>query len=345
MKKNILNLVKLFKKYNGYIHEDLYIKFSQISGLGFFTRKKLKKKELLIKVPINLTINEGDFLNFLNFKKINYSHIDFLEAYIKSLPNIEFYQNNHPFFCNKMEQDLMIKIIEKNSLLKGILIYFFKKSESLKDNEKFTFVTFLTRSVENKNKNKILMPILDICNFNLDGEKYLIDNDFLSINNEKEIKQDQEICCEYTTNIDPVEFFMRWGFVPKGYKSLRFPKKFLFINKLEKNFSSPMFSMKDDRYYFNEELIFKKETVPKNIINFLEAFPKDRHKIIYSALMDSYERSINMELVDKILKDKSFSKVMLCFCEAIKLYIENIKLYKLLFILQKPNLYGAGEGN
>ena len=41
MKKNILNLVKLFKKYNGYIHEDLYIKFSQISGLGFFTRKKL----------------------------------------------------------------------------------------------------------------------------------------------------------------------------------------------------------------------------------------------------------------------------------------------------------------
>ena len=147
MKKNILNLVKLFKKYNGYIHEDLYIKFSQISGLGFFTRKKLKKKELLIKVPINLTINEGDFLNFLNFKKINYSHIDFLEAYIKSLPNIEFYQNNHPFFCNKMEQDLMIKIIEKNSLLKGILIYFFKKSESLKSFN-FCFIKRTTGSDE-----------------------------------------------------------------------------------------------------------------------------------------------------------------------------------------------------
>lgn len=335
MEKNILDLVKLFKKYNGYIHEDLYIKFSQISGLGFFTKKKLKRNELLIKVPIKLTINEGDFLDFLNSKKINYEHIDFLEAYIRTLPNIEFYHNNHPFFCNKIERDLMIKIIEKNSLLKEILIYFFKKSESLKDNEKFAFVTFLTRSVENKNKNKILMPILDICNFNYDGEKYLINNNFLSINNEKVTKQDQEICCEYTSDIDPVEFFMRWGFVPKEYKSLRFPKKFLFINKLEKNFSNTMFSKKGDRYYFNEELIFKKENVPKNVINFLKAFPNDKHKIIFSTLMNSYERSINIDLVDKILKDKNFSKAMLGFCETIKLYIENIKLYKLLFMLQK----------
>jgi len=71
-RSNILNLIKLFKEYKGYIHKDLYVKYSENRGYGFFAKKKLNKEETLIKVPFSLTINAKDFLDFLDAKKINY---------------------------------------------------------------------------------------------------------------------------------------------------------------------------------------------------------------------------------------------------------------------------------
>ena len=42
MKQNINHLIELFKKYEGYIHDDLYIKSSQEKGIGIFCKKKNK---------------------------------------------------------------------------------------------------------------------------------------------------------------------------------------------------------------------------------------------------------------------------------------------------------------
>jgi hypothetical protein len=91
MKQNINHLIELFKKYEGYIHDDLYIKSSQEKGIGIFCKKKINHKQILIKVPINLTINQQDFHGFIKSKRVNYPYIDFLKIYLNTLPNNSFY--------------------------------------------------------------------------------------------------------------------------------------------------------------------------------------------------------------------------------------------------------------
>lgn len=48
-------------------------------------------------------------------------------------------------------------------------------------------------------------------------------------------------------------------------------------------------------------------------------------------LLNFYEKSINENLIDRILEEKKYSKIMYNLCETMKLYIENIRSYKLLF--------------
>jgi hypothetical protein len=326
-------LVELFKKYDGYIHHDLYTKYNKDSGWGFFAKKQLKQEETLIKVPFILTINAKDFLDFLDGKKINYPHIDFLNAYIKTLPSIEFYKEHHPCFCDPLEKDLMIQIVKKNSFLKKILLNHLKHFEHLNNNEQFVFVTFLTRSTTNKNNEKVLMPILDIVNFDYNGKKYLVDNKSVSIANNQLIEKDEEICCEYTSDMDPIEFFITWGFFPEEYKSFNIPNQSLFVEGLNNNNVNFNFIKKDNRYYFNENLIFKKQEIPKNINNFLKIFPSNQTQKVILGIMDSCEKSINEDLTNKVLLEKKYSNTIINFCKCVKLYIENIRLYKLLLTL------------
>ena len=324
-------LIELFKKYKGYIHKNLYTKYSEDSGWGLFTKERFNKEETLIKVPFSLTINAKDFLDFLDSKKINYQHIDFLEAYIKTLPSIEFYKEHHPCFCNDSEKDLMIKITEKNLFLKKILTNHLKHFEYLNDNEKYVFVTFLTRSTTNRNSEKVLMPILDMVNFNYSGKKYLVDDNSVFIANDGLIEKDEEVYCRYSDDMNPIEFFTTWGFTPKDYTSFNIPNQSLFVEVLKNFGPNSSFIKKDNRYYFNEDLIFKKEELPKNINNFLKIFPNNQTRKIFEEIMVSYEKSINTDLVNKILEEKKYSKTMINFCKSVKLYIKNIRLYKLLF--------------
>jgi hypothetical protein len=177
------------------------------------------------------------------------------------------------------------------------------------------------------------MPILDIVNFDYDGKKLLVDNNSVSISNDGLIAKDKEIYCEYTTDMDPIEFFITWGFIPKEYRSFNIPNQSLFVEGLNNNTTNSSFIKKGNLYYFNENLIFKKEAIPENINNFLNIFPSNQTKKFFLEIMDSYEKSINTNLTDKILEEKKYSKTMINFCESVKLYIENIRLYKLLFIL------------
>jgi len=326
-------LIELFKKYDGYIHDDLYTKYNKNSGWGFFAKKQLKQKETLIRVPFSLTINTKDFLDFLNSKKINYPHIDFLNTYKKTLPSIEFYKKHHPCFCDPLEKDLMIQIIEKNSFLKKILLNHLKHFEHLNNNEQFVFVTFLTRSTSNKNNEKVLMPVLDIINFHYLGKEYLVDDKSVSIANNQLIEKDEEICCEYTSDMDPIEFFITWGFFPEEYKSFNIPNQSLFIEGLNNNDANSFFIKKGNRYYFNEDLIFKKQQIPKNINNFLKIFPSNQTQKVILGIMDSCEKSINEDLANKVLLEKKYSNTIINFCKCVKLYIENIRLYKLLLTL------------
>jgi predicted flavoprotein YhiN len=132
--------------------------------------------------------------------------------------------------------------------------------------------------------------------------------------------------------MNPIEFFMTWGFVPEEYKSFNIPNQSLFV-EVSKNFeANSSFIKKDNRYYFNEDLIFKKEEIPTNINNFLKIFPNNQSKKIFDGIMDSYEKSINTNLMNKIL-EKECSITLTNFCKSIRLYIENIRLYKLLLTL------------
>ena len=65
-------LIKLFKNYGGYIHNDLYTKYNKNSGWGVFAKKKIKTNQTLIRVPFSLTINAKDFLDFLDGKMMPY---------------------------------------------------------------------------------------------------------------------------------------------------------------------------------------------------------------------------------------------------------------------------------
>jgi hypothetical protein len=114
-------LLALFEKNKGYINKNLYIKFSKDKGWGVYAKKKisLNIKESLIKLPLNLTINKAEMLNFIKSKKTDYICLEFLRTYLDTLPNIEFYKNNHPYFCNNIEKDLMIQILKKNFFLKN----------------------------------------------------------------------------------------------------------------------------------------------------------------------------------------------------------------------------------
>jgi hypothetical protein len=327
MQKNINYLIELFKKYEGYIHNDLYIKSSQEKRIGIFCKKKINKKQILIKVPINLTINYQDFLGFIKSKRVNYPYIDFLKIYLHTLPNNNFYLENHPCYMDNIEKNLIIQVVEKNQILKDILIYFFKNSESLDSDEKFTFVTFLTRSIKNKKNENILMPVLDLVNYDYYGIKYEVNDDFLSIKNNKSTKNDNEICCRYTADICPLEFFMTYGFIPKDYISFKIPKNFIFVKTQNLNIINASYSRGGGRHYFNEDLIFKENKRPKNIGSLFKMLSKEN----VLGLLNFYEKSINENLIDRILEEKKYSKIMYNLCETMKLYIENIRSYKLLF--------------
>ena len=325
MKQNINHLIELFKKYEGYIHNDLYIKSSQEKGVGIFCKKKINTKQILIKVPINLTINQQDFYGFIKSKRVNYPYIDFLKIYLNTLPNNNFYLENHPCYMDNIEKNLIIQVVEKNQFLKDILIYFFKNSETLDTDEKFTFVTFLTRSIKNKKNENILMPVLDLVNYDYYGLKYEINDDFLSIKNNKSTKNDNEICCRYTADICPLEFFMTYGFIPKDYISFKIPKNFIFVKN--SNIINAQYLKSADRQYFNEDLIFKENKRPKNIGGLFKMISKEN----FSRLLNHYEESINENLINRILEEKKYSKILHNLCETMKLYIENIRSYKLLF--------------
>jgi hypothetical protein len=143
------------------------------------------------------------------------------------------------------------------------------------------------------------------------------------------IEKDEEVYCRYSDDMNPIEFFATWGFVPEEYKSFNIPNQSLFV-EISKNFeANSSFIKKDNRYYFNEDLIFKKQEIPTNINNFLKIFPNNQTKKIFKEIMDSYENSININLVNKILELKEKSETMINFCKSVKLYIENIRLYKL----------------
>lgn len=324
MKQNIDHLIELFKKYEGYIHNDLYIKSSQEKGVGVFCKKKINKKQILIKVPINLTINQKDFYSFIKSKKVNYPHIDFLKIYLNTIPNNNFYLENHPCYMDNIEKKLIFQVVEKNQFLKSILIYFFKNSETLDTDEKFTFVTFLTRSIKNKKDENVLMPILDLVNYDYYGLKYEVNDHFLSIKNNKNTKNDNEICCRYTADICPLEFFMTYGFIPRDYISFKIPKNFIFIKTQIKN---DQYLKITDRQYFNEDLIFKENKKPININRLFKILSKEN----FQRLLNLYEKSIDENLINRILEEKKYSKILYNLCYTMKLYIENIKSYKTLF--------------
>lgn len=325
MKQNINHLIELFKKYEGYIHNDLYIKSSQEKGVGIFCKKKINTKQILIKVPINLTINQQDFHGFIKSKRINYPYIDFLKIYLNTLPNNNFYLENHPCYMDNIEKNLIIQVVEKNQFLKDILIYFFKNSETLDTDEKFTFVTFLTRSIKNKKNENILMPVLDLVNYDYYGLNYEVNDDFLSIKNNKSTKNDNEICCRYTADICPLEFFMTYGFIPRDYISFKIPKNFIFIKTQIKN---DQYLKIADRQYFNEDLIFKENKRPININSLFKMLSKEN----FQKLLNLYEKSIDENLINRILEEKKYSKILHNLCYTMKLYIENIKSYKILFL-------------
>ena len=338
------NLIALFKKNKGYIHENLYIKFSEDKGWGVYAKKKipLNTKETLIKIPLSLTISEVEMLNFIQSKKTNYTCLEFLQIYLESLPNIEFYKNNHPYFCNNTEKDLMIQILKNNLFLKNSLSYQLKNFELLGKDEKFIFLTFLTRTGENNNK-KFLMQIIDIVNFDYNQEPIEIDlnYNFISIDYNKSINADEEIFVRYAENYDPIEFFLTYGFVTKDYKSFRIPRNALFLKKSGNNSVNPPFIKKNNKYYFTEDLIFKKEELPKNLNNFLSIFPDKNNSFL--EIIESYEKSFDLNLINKISKEKKYSGVIKKFCKSVKLHIENIRLYKILFILR--NNFGVGKVN
>jgi hypothetical protein len=60
-------------------------------------------------------------------------------------------------------------------------------------------------------------------------------------------------------------------------------------------------------------------------------------------IIESYEKSFDLNLINKISKEKKYSGVIKKFCKSVKLHIENIRLYKILFILR--NNFGVGKVN
>lgn len=281
-------------------------------------------------------------LNFIKSKKTDYICLEFLRTYLDTLPNIEFYKNNHPYFCNNIEKDLMIQILKKNFFLKNSLIQQLRTFELLDNIEQFVFLTFLTRTGENNNKN-FLMPIIDIVNFDYNHEPIQIDSgyNFISIDYHKSIKVDEEIFVKYAENYDPIEFFLSYGFVTKDYKSFRIPRNALFFETSGNKISNPSFIKKQNKYYFTEDLIFKKEEIPKNLNNFLSIFPNKNNSFL--EIIEAYEKSIDLNLIKKISEEKEYSEVIKKFCKSVELHLENIRLYKILFILR--NNFGVGKVN
>ena len=314
-------IIELFKKKNGFIHDNLQLKKNDKKGYFFNSKGEIKKKTILIIVPKNLLI-EVDKIN--NLEKFNNQ---FEKLYFDLITKNKSYLDFHPLNANKVEFNEIIKTLENNQNLSKNFSIAYDQFLKLSNEKKLIKLLALTRSIHfEKIKKNYFMPIMDFVNHNENGPDYMIGNDgSIYIESNKDIKSREEITVNYN-NTDSISFFLKHGFVDENSNSFQIKKNelnFQLKNNIEIN--KKIFSISDNYVKFKENINFKKNDVSANIIDFMSIFPANEKMNNVIKILNYYKQLIKFDN-EMVIKNKN-SLILKKFYKSVELYIKIIDNY------------------
>ena len=104
------NYLSLAKSLGIHIHENLFINKIEDNNYGVFTKGEIDNKDKIISVPKKFLISQSIIKDFILEKKIEYPNLDFLKLYFSSVPDLEYFKNNHIAFADNNQKNNILNL-------------------------------------------------------------------------------------------------------------------------------------------------------------------------------------------------------------------------------------------
>ena len=313
-------------KNNSYLHESLHLKKISNHNFGFFLKEKIQKNIKVMSVPKKLFVSKETFTNYLLSKKFNYIDNELLETFVKFLPKIDYFKDNHILFLSENEKKIALSFFNEGTPLKKEIKKSFDHFDSLNDHDKYIDLIFKSRSFKIDNK-KYLLPMLDLVNFEYNSEGTLIEKDNVFFKSNKIIDKNEEFFQKYNTRTNPIFFLINYGFFPDKYFSCFIPKNFLLIpsSKSEKEYLGNDWILDDQNKISNKNnIIFENLNLPEEFIKLLDIFKSNNKKNYTKEIFSLLANEVNLDNVSKYLESEKKNHLLIMFAKSVNQHHQNI---------------------
>ena len=313
-------------KNNSFLHENLYLKKISNHNFGFFLKEKIQKNLKVMSVPKKLFVSKEIFTNYLLDKKFDYVDNELLDTFVRTLPKIDYFKDNHILFLSENEKKIALSFFNEGTPLKKEIKKSFEQFDLLSDHNKYIDSIFKSRSFKIDNK-KYLLPMLDLVNFEYTSEGPLIGEENVFFKSNRIIDKDEEFFQKYNTKTSPIFFFINYGFFPEKYFSSFIPKNFLLIPSSisEKEYLGNNWILNDQNKISNKNnIIFENLNLPEEFIKLLDIFKTNNKKNYTKEIFSLLINEVNLDNVSKYLEREKKNQLLIMFAKSVNQHHQNI---------------------
>ena len=322
------NYLSLAKSLGIYIHENLFINKIEDKNYGVFTKGEIDKKDKIISVPKKFLISQSMIKDFILEKKIEYPDLDFLKLYFSSVPDLEYFKNNHIAFVDNDQKNNILNFFIEQSPTRRKIKSFFDHMDKLDILDKYLFLVFRSRGF-NFDNTPYLVPILDMVNYKFGEVRALTDKKEIYFKNKLSLKVDDQFFQGYEIHSDIIFFYLQFNFIPENFNLISIPPNFFSMKIPDGNVEQ----IKENYWNINNGnlsnksyIIFEDLKLPLDFkleINKIIKNPSVIKKILNS-ILGLLKNEINYENLSNFLNKESKKQKAIDFAKVVNLNYINI---------------------
>ena len=326
----------LAKSLGIYVNENLYIKKISDNNYGVFSKGEINNKDKIISIPKKYLISHSVIKDFILEKKTEYPNLDFLKVYFSSIPNLEYFKNNHIAFADNDQKNKILNFFIEQSPSRRKIKSFFDHVNKLDEIDKYLFLIFRSRAFNFEN-TPCLAPILDMVNYKFGEVRALTDKQEIYFKNKVSLKANDQFFQGYEVHSDIIFFYLQFNFIPENFNLISIPPNFFSmkipdgnVQQIKENYWNNNNGTLSNKSY----IIFEDLKLPSDFkleINKIITNPSVLKKILNS-ILGLLKNEINYENLNNFLKKESNEQKVIDFAKVVELnYIKISETIKNLY--------------
>lgn len=322
------NYLSLAKSLGIHIHENLFINKIEDNNYGIFTKGEIDNKDKIISVPKKFLISQSVIKDFILEKKIEYPNLDFLKLYFSSIPNLEYFKNNHVAFADNDQKNNILNFFIEQSPSRRKIKSFFNYVDKLDLLDKYIFLVFRSRGFNFENI-PYLAPVLDMVNYKFGGVRALTDKQEIYFKIKETLKANHQFFQGYEMHSDIIFFYLQFNFIPEKFNLISIPPNFFSMKIPDNNveqINENYWNINNGTFSNKSYIVFEDLKLPLDFkleINKIIKNPSVLKKILNS-ILGLLKNEINYENLSNFLNKESNEQKVIDFAKVVNLNYINI---------------------